>query len=100
MRPITPENFDKRINQEIQQQRRDNRRFDHDDYVWLSILTNKVGDVAKTICKNRSQAETDRELAQCAAVIKAWLCHTTNPETLANAEAAKKQLKETHKIEC
>ena len=40
--------------------------------IWLSILTEEVGEVAKAILK-KQWAQMNNELIQCAAVCVAWL---------------------------
>lgn len=45
---------------------------DHDDRLWLGILVEEVGEVAKAIIDEQA-ADLDKELVQAAAVIVAWL---------------------------
>ena len=47
----------------------------HTEVVWLTILTEEVGEVAKSILDNAKHPhkETFKEILQCAAVCVSWL---------------------------
>lgn len=44
----------------------------HPDTLWLAILVEEVGELAKAILENK-QDEISDELVQCAAVAHAWI---------------------------
>ena len=70
---MTTDTYETKIECEIERQKAAGRRFDHDPWVWLAILTEEVGEVAATLNKNKPPEDMRKELIQCAAVIKAWL---------------------------
>jgi NTP pyrophosphatase (non-canonical NTP hydrolase) len=45
---------------------------DHDDYVWLAILVEEVGEAAKAILEG-GMATVEKEVVQIIAVCMAWL---------------------------
>ena len=55
----------------------------HDDFIWLAILSEEIGESAQAIleCRNPNgqdlgmwhESDIDKELIQAAAVIVAWL---------------------------
>ena len=78
---IQPEIFN-RIQAERQRQDDKWGQQSHDDYVWLAILSEEVGEAAQAILKVNDPAEgsnvfqdsdVEWELVQAAAVIVAWL---------------------------
>ena len=50
---------------------------DHDDPLWLAILTEEVGEAAQCICRandgDAPAGDIDKEIVQVAAVALAWL---------------------------
>jgi len=58
----------------------------HHDLYWLGILTEEVGEAAKSIIEN-AQQNAETELVQCAAVLVAWLeCRRRNQPPNAQAQ--------------
>ena len=45
----------------------------HDDYTWLAILTEEVGEAAQAMLQEQGVERVREELVQSAAVIVAWL---------------------------
>ena len=45
----------------------------HDDYIWLAILMEEVGEAAQAILQEQGVERVRGELVQSAAVIVAWL---------------------------
>ena len=48
-------------------------RQNHDDYIWLAILMEEVGEAAQAILQEQGAERVREELVQSAAVIVAWL---------------------------
>jgi hypothetical protein len=45
----------------------------HDNFKWLTILTEGIGEVSKEMLEENDPLTIQAELIQCAAVIVAWL---------------------------
>lgn len=71
-RKMGGKNFDNEILEERQRQMKKWGAQDHNDYYWLGILTEEVGELADALL-HKTMKEQRKEFFQAAAVSKAWL---------------------------